>query len=268
MAKADVSAPMPTEVEASLVLIGDDPLGTRQALAELERLGGYRLEARPGLVIRDAYVDTASSDLLRKRFSLRLRAVDGRPRITLKGETPKSEKVLKVRSEVELDWSRAGLEQILAVLDIRGIRLQAREDAWLNAEPMDVLCAHGLEVIQERATERMRRDVVAAAGSEALAEMAIDAVTYQLGRAIRHDEVEIELKGGGEPDVVRELICLLRARFPHQLEPWSIAKLTLGVLLERLALAGKLDAMLTGDGRLSRDAYGALLEAARGAGMS
>ena len=258
---------MPQEVEASLVLVGGDPRHLRQELGALKELGVYHLEKRASVVIRDAYLDTPNSDLLGRRLSLRLRVMNGMPRITLKGDTPKSERFLKVRTELELNWTRESLEQVFSLLSDQEIRLAIPEIDWCDAEPLTALGACGLTVIQERATERMLCDVMGDNGSEPLAEMAIDAVTYHLQRRILHDEVEIELKGGRDPALIRQLIDLLRDRYPGQLERWSIAKLTLGMLLERLAESGQLKALLTQDGRLSRAAYGALRSAAMGAGL-
>lgn len=271
VAEAKQGAAMPTEVEASLAIAALDPGAAARKLAGLRRLGRYRLLPRPPRQIRDTYVDTPDMELARRLVSLRLRQANDDLVLTLKGDDASAGPGLKVRRELELPWSEEGLERIWAELAGYGVRLLG-EPARREDAPLARLRERGLVVLQERATRRLVRDVVAAANAaaeaaEPLAELVIDRVDFTFhGRTIRHREVEVELKAGRERALVSELLTALSAKAPGTLLPWSVPKLALGLWLERMLLAGALEAWLAPDGALLPEAYPAILAFGRGGG--
>ena len=253
--------PMPTEVEASLAIVAGDPEAVAAELAGLRELGRYRLLPRPEKRIRDIYLDTPDGQLLRHLVSVRLRESNDKVLVTLKGDDPSAGAGIKVRRELELPWSEDALAQVLAALAGDGIRL-LDEPTEREASPLARLIARGLVVVQERSTRRAVRDVVAAEDATAapLAEMVIDRVHFgAAGRTIRHSEVEIELKAGQDRALIGEMQETLCALLPGRLLPWSVAKLTLGMWLERMLAQGALEPYLAADGRLLPEAYPAIL---------
>ena len=254
------------EMEASLLVSGHDPEGFIAQMAGLGELADYALTPCRQVRIHDRYLDTPEGVLLSRLLSLRLREVDDKPKITLKGDTPQSGAALKVRSELEVDWSQAGLEAVLAELERQGVSLDP--PSWQpDAEPLAALLACGLRVIQDRATRRRILDAHRPGMADPVAEIALDAVAFHLRSClVRHFEVEVEAKGSGTPEDVQALVKELMARFPDRLGLWSIAKLTLGVLLERLEEGGHLGQMVR-DGRLLPEAYAGIMAAARRQGL-
>jgi len=246
------------EVEASLLICGPNPQAIADEVAALEQLGSYLLQRRPERRIRDIYLDTPRRSLSARALSLRLREVNDILKMTLKGGAPGSESGLKVRSELERDWEDDALTAMLAELARHGVHLKPSRPMGNMADPLEVLKAHGLTIIQERATYRRVRDVVPThprSGPPA-AEFVIDAVSFRFPqRDIRHYEVEIELAADQDRSLLRQLVASLQGIFAGRLCPWSLPKLTLGLRLEALLRQGRLRGLIAQDGTLTPAAY-------------
>jgi hypothetical protein len=110
--------------------------------------------------------------------------------------------------------------------------------------------------VQARRTERRRRAVVDA--GRQVAELAVDAVVYDLGgRAVRHHEVEVEAKAEEGAAAAAEVARALEARFAPCLRPWRHGKLRTGKAVAELLAAGRGD-LLADDGTLLPVAYDAV----------
>jgi inorganic triphosphatase YgiF len=246
------------EIEAALVIVDRQPQRIMLELAALTALGECVLRPAGVKAIHDTYFDRSDGALGARQLSLRARQVNGRARLTLKGGT-EAVAGLKVRRELELDDTPEALAAIRAELASEGVSIpcpQAQDEAQLGG--VEAFRVWGLVVIQERRTERTLCDVIAPEG-EAIAEMSLDAVTFRFGEiVVRHYEIEIELRAGVAAQRARELATLLYARFPESLRPWTVAKLTLGMWLERLQAEGKLARYLRADGTLAPEIYQAM----------
>jgi inorganic triphosphatase YgiF len=243
------------EVEAKLVIRSERPREIAGEIAALTSLGRFRLVPRGTLFLRDSYLDTEDGELRGADASVRIRSEGGERWITLKGPARKDREAGMVeREELELPWSREALERIVAVLRELNVEL-SRPRASASDQPLEAFRALGLRVIQDRATERRVQDVVTE-GEEPVAELVVDSVRYELdGREVRHHEVEVEAKGTGGEEEVREVAEALRERFPDVLRPWTRGKLSTGRVVERLLRKRKLEGLLGGEGDLMPAAY-------------
>ena len=114
--------------------------------------------------------------------------------------------------------------------------------------------------VQHRETLRKPRDVRRKSGATyPLAEMALDTVTYSIGRRkVRLFEVEIEAKRREGIEVADRVTEVLRAGRRQSLKPWRHSKLATGLALESLEREGKLADLLASGGRLTPNGVRAL----------
>jgi len=244
------------EVEAKLAIVSERPRDVVEDVAALTSLGRFRLVHRGTLPLRDSYLDTADGAIREAGASVRVRTVDGERWITLKGPADTDPETATVeREEIEFPWSAEALERVIGALAGLGVRLARTGDAP-GGEPLEALGALELRVVQDRATERRVRDVVADGADGPAAEMVVDSVRYDFGgRAAWHHEVEVEAKGAGGRKVVQEAAEALLARFPGVLRPWTRGKLGTGRAVERLLREEDAGGVLGPDGSLTPAAY-------------
>jgi inorganic triphosphatase YgiF len=223
---------LPREVEVALVVRSETPERVWAAVATLEDVDGLALVPGQSQHLRDRYLDTEGGDLGSRRYALRIREVDGRPRITLKGDAKRLATGVD-RLELELPWSPAAASRVLAELRAGGVPID--DSVPLDEDPVAALAHVGLRVIQERETRRELRSVVDEAGAE-LAELDLDAVSYRFphGEA-RLFEVELETRSPAA-DLGRIAGALQRAA--PELVEWPHGKLVTGAALERALVAG------------------------------
>ena len=247
------------EVEGTLVVMAERPSEALDAVAALERLDGYALSGSGTHAIRDVYFDNAGLELAARRLALRLRAEDGRLKLTLKQESEPQGDV-RSRPEVELSWSPAALQRIVEMIRDKGVALPEvpPSDAL---EPDAAMNALSLQPFSARSVLRRARGVTDASG-RLVAELAIDDVTFLInGQEVRHCEIECEAKGGGDAAVVQGILDALKHRFPA-LRPFVYSKLDIADGLERLAAQGRLAEHLE-RGVLKSSAYDAIRTALR-----
>lgn len=210
--------------------------------------------------MRDIHLDTPDGQLAARRLALRVRtAGGGARRLALKGPSVALSGGGLARSELEWVWSGETLAIALEALASAGVRLPQPAAGAAGRDPLDVMRGVGLTVIQDRETRRTARDIVAAEGGPVLAELAIDAVVFHLGRCdVRHHEVEIEATSSEGEQAMQAVGREMMARFAPALRHRLGSKLAIGGAIERLHRAGALEALLGSDGALTRAAYDAL----------
>jgi inorganic triphosphatase YgiF len=260
----DLDDDEPREVEGALILLAEDPAGVARRLAELTAIGDYALFPRPAQSIRDCYFDTLDGALRDRGFALRIREVDGKPWITLKGGSRDEGDWASARLEIESPWSPAALRRVLSELDRRGIVAPKSElvegtdglpASSPELDPLETMQWLGLQMVQKRETRREVRDVVPRGTSERIAELDIDDVRYRFGDREAHlNEIEIEAKQEGVEDALRLVLDRLDEEWP-ELHRWRFSKLATGMAIERALHAGSED-VLTADGRLNPQAIG------------
>ncbi len=246
---------MAIEIESTLVVSSHDPQGVLGRIASLKAFGAYRLEPGAPLHLYDRYFDTAEGDLHRQSVALRLRNTGEGFSVCLKGRERFDRQGAVHRLEIEEPWTRQGLEVLAAGLARCG--LAGTYTGAFASDPRQVLEGLRLQVIQERGTLRQVRQVYRQDSSgAALAEMALDTVSYRpLGRELRHHEVEIEGRAGGDCSALHELTGLLLKAFAGELRAWPHNKLVTGLALEELLGGGLLPGLSAQTGCIAPEWY-------------
>lgn len=252
---ADVAAGR-AEAETTLVIVADPPDPVADAVASLNELDAFPLLRAPDESIADRYFDTPDGVLGSAGTSLRLRELDTRLLLTIKGPTRAGIAGVPTRDEDEEPWP----DRAWALLrrNLGGtLGIPAAPPA---SDAGKALEAVGLEVAQTRTTARRVRDVLPRTGGRArVAELAIDAVLFDLaGHAVRHYELELEAKAEGGEAAVAELTEILKARFGTGLRCWSLGKFWTGKEIAALIAELGPEAVLLPDGRVRPSAYDAI----------
>jgi len=222
------------EVETKLVILSDAPQAIADEIARFESLGGLLLRRIESVTVNDLYFDTPDLQLERRGIALRVRSIQARQLLTLKGPEVNIGSTMQ-REELEQDWSREALRRIQAELNKKGVDLPAPDPLLAESKSIDVLAGMGLVQMQDRQTHRRRRQVVGGMpGEVSQAELAIDHVMFRFGdRRVCHYEVEIELEASNDVTMVENLTRSLLAHWPV-LTVWHHSKYATGKALEAL----------------------------------
>jgi adenylate cyclase class IV len=249
---------MPIESEITLLLCSQDPEAIADEIAGLKSIAGYLLEDKGSQMIRDVYFDTSLNPSLQERkLALRLRQINSDTlKITFKGASElrsDGSSNLQQREEVEEEWSKKGLENIVDQLKKESIAISEKplqhEDNYSFKDikiAIDVIKQLGLEkVIQDRTTKRIVRNVIPSnnnddsqvKNSKILAELDIDAVTYcfEDNNKILLHEVEIEAKEDetlGVPDTISSALIAIFGS--SVLERWPYSKIATGMAIREI----------------------------------
>ena len=243
------------ETEAALVIRSNNAAQIANQIANIETLGTFRLEPQQTQKIRDIYFDTPDQLLQKQKLALRIRRVNGKTLITLKGPAQKKAGGGQERLEIELAWSFTALTRIVRELRARKIEIKLTRQDFVRTDPVGTLKRLGFVLIQDRTTIRQVRKITVAdqSNEEELAELAVDAVTYRLGKqAVRLHEVEIEAKHKNAR--LEEMIQPLEKMFKPALLAWQ-SKLATGRALQTLLEDGQLDKYLDDRNNLKPTAY-------------
>ncbi|HZD12169.1 MAG TPA: CYTH domain-containing protein [Candidatus Binatus sp.] len=251
------------EYELVLMIISNDPKEVIARISRLDSIGSYILKAKVKESIHDIYFDTPDRQLGRHRLNLRVRrTLEGRW-ITLKKSPGLFARNRNQRNETELEWSIESLARIIQEVGQNGVNVRTRgTDPGKSdqEDPISSLKGLGLEIIQDRETNREPKSVLSSNG-ETAAELAIDSVTYHFERRdVLLDEVEIEAKSKEEQHVVDDLADTLTRLIGPELKKWRSGKLSTGNKIDRLLKGGRLQSLMK-DGRLTPEAYDLLLRA-------
>lgn len=239
------------ETEFTLRVRARDRRATLRRLIDLTRMDGYRLETRPGIEVRDQYMDTPERRLSDAGLALRLRKYNNQTLITLKGPPTSNPDGSKTRLELEHELSPQAMVAIAGIFKSFGILLPNLATAPFPGQ--------GLEIIQDRVTTRSIRMVYLPKQDAPLAELVIDEVVYRPhGEPIHHAELEIELSSGGEPQDLSALCQQLLLEFEDRLTLWHQGKLAIGEAILRLTTPREPESFLDDDRGLTEEAYEAI----------
>jgi inorganic triphosphatase YgiF len=248
---------MATEIETTLVVLGDEPQNFMEELSAHKAIGPYHLTSRGIKVFTDTYFDTVERSLSGKGIALRTRDTEGSVIFCIK----QGEHILgtgtAIREELELPWSRQCLDHAAHIIQdplISLIKVPSPMDS-----PTQCLACLGLFPIQSRTTKRLVLDVSYALREETMAELALDEVSYSIsGCSILHYEIEVEAKGpSGETHLVR-FTDLIRQTYPARLMRWDHNKFITGIAMEELIKDGRIASIPGRMTRLSRSSYGVI----------
>jgi hypothetical protein len=253
---AKIRGVVTVEIETTLCVIHDDPVGLMGEIAGLRTLGPYRLASRGTQTLEDVYYDTPSRILSSRGIAVRTRGHGATAVFCIKQDEQVDASGTAVRNEIEMPWSRQCMDHIAHIL--HKVAYGLVEVPCRTDDPTEGLACLGLSPIQSRRTVRMTMD----AGPEGdpclgtLAKLALDRVCYGIsGLSILHHEIEVEAACPEALRHVRELTTLLMNLHPDALRPWRHNKLLTGFALECLLAEGSL-AMTPGRyNTLARPAY-------------
>ncbi len=260
----------PVEIETTLAVVSDDPEGLMESVAGLGEIAGFDLIPEKTRIIHDIYFDTPDRDLEKLHIGVRLRRYDDALLLTVKGPAGDAGGDFG-RFEMERPWSEEMPGVLKETLGERGIVSgRAHEEASALTEPVepvdpvDAVRALGLEVVQDRKTVRVIRNVTVKSGEKgpALAEMALDTVTYSFPEGpLVHREVEVEALGREGISAMEAVTAGLVRRFAGKLRPWNRGKIVTGKTIRGMAVSGELAGLIRDGGELLPAAYD-LVEAA------
>jgi hypothetical protein len=249
--KEMVSRPVPKEREASLMICADNPQQIAKEISDLSSIAHYKLastETRK-IQINDIYFDTTKRSLHKKKLALRIREVEGKYWITLKGNSQQNGIAAVERDENEQEWSDNASRNIITQLrNLESVTEIQEKSDYKETDPINTLESVGLERIQERLTCRKKIGIVNGNGNDknrpVLAELDIDRVEYNFfkpsSRKISIYNIEIEEKekikeGDTSPSVVSTLVEWLISTYGQDLlRGWIYGKFALGKGIEKL----------------------------------
>ncbi len=245
------------EIETTLLVCSSKPGDVLDRIAELRSVSDFTLVPQPSHLIEDTYFDLKNRELDAKKLALRIREIDGKRLITLKGPAKIDRAGVGERMELELEWSRDGLRKVIKEIsrwDIKTCKLPKRSEF---ETPDAVLNKLGFEVIQQRVDRRRVRNVFLGGDTvNLLAEVAIDSLTFNFqGSKAHHSAVEFEAKSDAGVRVLASLAQELENEFLSELVQWPHSKLAIGLVVEQLAESGELGALLDRDDNLTPQAY-------------
>lgn len=249
---------MPTEYEATLVICSKHPLVVVKELAQIEAIGGLRLDTGKSQAIHDVYFDTPAGELSGGHIALRIRRIDREWRIALKGPSFSSGCSVAARSELDLAWSQRALESIGEELATHDLPVDWAE--YSADDPLATLAGSGFETVQDRAVDRIVRHVIPEGTRVRACDMLIDSVTYRFaGSQIGHHEVEVEAQDIDNIGTAERLVTHLMDRFGGTLRLWNYGKLATGRAVEELLKLDFLEHSIDDRGRLLPPAYDLIL---------
>jgi inorganic triphosphatase YgiF len=245
---------MATEIETTLVVLGDEPQNFVEELSHKKGIGPYHLTPRGMNIFTDTYYDTVKRSLSGRGIAIRTRDMEGSVIFCIKQGEHTQDSGAVVREELELPWSRQCLDHVFGIIQdplIRTIGVPSSMDS-----PAQCLAFLGLVPIQSRKTKRFVFDISYARREETIAELALDEVNYSIsGCSILHYEIEVEAKAPSSAGHIIQFTELMKSAYPENLMRWDHNKLITGIAMEELMKERKIASIPGGMTRLSRCSY-------------
>jgi uncharacterized protein YjbK len=226
-----------SEVENALLILAKDNELVEKIINDLFLRNRYHFEKKGRRTMTDMYFDYKDKSLKKHKIDLRIRSIEGAPKITLK--------VLKSvasshseRVEIERIWSRESFDEIMKELSSHLEEHVLESSAnFINGDPENILTSVKFVKIQERKTERNIINAINSRTSELEFEFAIDRTFYRLNSSYKDYglmELEIESKKTGNYEIldrhVNEIINDHQSKFLL----WPHSKLATGLAIEAL----------------------------------
>ncbi len=240
---------LPLETEAKLVIVSNSPASIILNLKSLNSIAEFPLGPCNEQYFQDLYFDLPDRSLYQRKWALRLRRNGKMDRVAMKGPSIEVSDGSIKRPEIEMQSNHEAMKSIVAHMKDLGINIVSTLSKQSgNAE--DSLKFLGLEVIQERDTRRIVRNIFDPETSEPIAEMDIDQVSFIAGdKQLEHYEIEIESWAKPDCPVIENSLEFLKAELKDSVITWKLDKLS----------TVKLICDLFQEGRAPRDFSGKLL---------
>ncbi|MFQ5825472.1 MAG: CYTH domain-containing protein [bacterium] len=246
------------EIEATFIIRSENPHVLTGQIANLSSIANYQLLLQDSEEIHDRYFDTSDGKLKNQKLALRVREIDTKFWITLKGGSKRTDWGGLQRLEIEAPWSYEALKRVIQEIKERNIKLLQQDLEFAFEHPIDVLTHLGLKIIQDRETYRKIRNIVTMGekNRKVIAELAIDLVKYHFSnQEVFHHELEIEAKMKNGLVMLKNIIEKLVTTFGPELRLWKHGKLVTGKAIEKLLSEGTLIGMLDENNYLKPIAY-------------
>jgi adenylate cyclase class IV len=245
------------EIEASLILYGESLERNIKKLSGLKKIANYYLSGKKTQRIHDIYFDTRSNDLLEAGFGLRIRNINGKDKITLKGNSERANWGGVQRLEIEHDWGAQAWFDIISFLKKNITHLKFKTDFDDSVNAITMLRQFGFRKIQERKNKRRIRIICTDIKCKIpIVELAVDSLTFVLKDTDIHSfEVELELKESDNLNVLKSLMEELISLFTPGVQVWEFSKLSTGRAILHLWNQGILQNTLGKKNRLTQRSY-------------
>lgn len=261
--KDEIHFPGTSEMEATLIICSEEPEAVAEKISSLRSIGEYRIVPQHTKMIHDIYFDKPDYALQAEKLALRIREFGEMKLITLKGPSQPSGLGSVKRLEVEKQWCKESLINIIEELGNRKINLPRVPQDFNTANPLVAMTNLSLKVIQDRYTQRQIRNIVYLDKDDSLilAELAIDSVVYNFDKQkIRHYEVEIEAKTRDGENVVNAVSEELYRTFKPTLRVWDYSKLATGKAINKLIKEGNLKDLPEINNKMKPEVYDKIVE--------
>jgi inorganic triphosphatase YgiF len=216
-----------TEIETTLVIISNNPLEIVNQISALKSISPFNFWEKKSLNIKDIYFDTfRAKDLKKIGLALRIRKINSKDLITLKGPSKNSK-----RMEFEFEWSYNSLVKVISEINHR-IEKNILIPKHVGKDPLQIIENLGFKAIQKRETHRIIKEV--RNNDEFTIELAVDSVIYDTDPEVIHYEVELEAKTENGIKQIKELQKLLLNIYGSDLRIWDFSKIKTGELIRTL----------------------------------
>lgn len=228
------------EIETCFLI---DPSHIEMVIKKIKKIGlQYNfLSKNEKQYFTDFYFDNKKYELSKKKLALRLRIFENKKTKVALKKTKKVDKLFSERLEIEDDFSKNIMSQIMEFLKLNQIELDAFSDKIEDIDNMDptfVFNTLGLKIIQTRTTSRNL--VHFYTDSEIFYEFAIDNTTFK--NNMKYISLEIESKSPRNTKQENEaLVChfLDNSNYaPFRI--WKYNKLITGFAIDELFSSGRL----------------------------
>jgi hypothetical protein len=245
-----------SEFEVKLIVTSQQPRKIANSLRKLTRLGDYRLTNRKLIKIQDIYFDTGTDRLRKSQLALRVRLMENKKLLTMKGKAAFADWGGIKRLEIEETWSVALLQKVLEKIPNFNFNANDLSDLFLPDNPVKTLMKLNFKVIQDRITHRELKDVMMPGHCQSVADFVLDEVRFQTtaGKVI-HYEVEIEALAEKSVEHVHIILKELQNRYPDDLLIWLYSKLETGEIIAQYTNDLQKNSFITEDGFIRKNGY-------------
>jgi hypothetical protein len=176
--------------------------------------------------------------------------------LTAKSDAKIQKGGVTARREMEIPWTQNALKivnQKMALgLVLRQPDLESVDDA------IEQVRGHGLLMVQQRETERVKRRITNTGTHLPIAQLCLDTVLYHLNNSkVTLREIEIEAEKSADTKDITSIRDALESLYPAKLLRWPYGKFVTGKAIEKLSKLKQLNRLVDSEG-LKLEAFEAI----------